>query len=235
MKRNELVTLMASLAGFYFALFYGHSFVLAEEARPQSDANLQFQWAFGALKKTNGSKFEAIDRDTVLKTGDQIKFFLNVDKNCFVYLIYSSSQGELSVLFPYRFKLGSTEEYSLAGQHYIPKGDQWFELDEHIGEEKFYLLASAKRLMQLEALINDYEGADAAKKPALAQAVLVEIRKLRKEHLKFKTYAERPVNIIGNLRGTEKAETAEPQDIAKFAVEISADTFYSRTFTIDHE
>jgi len=234
MKRNALVSLIASLAVLYFVLFCSGNPVLAEEAQPPPDANLQFQWAFGALKKANGSKFEAIDRDTVLKTGDQIKFFLNVDKNCFVYLIYSSSQGELSVLFPYRFKLRSSE-YTLAGHHYIPGGNQWFELDEHTGEEKFYLLASANRLTQLEAMINDYESADAAKKPTLAQAVLAEIRKLRKEHLKFKTYAERPVNIIGNLRGTEKAETAEPQDIAKFAVEISADTFYSRTFTIDHK
>jgi len=234
MKRNALVSLIASLAVLYLVLFCSGNPVLAEEAQPQPDANLQFQWAFGALKKANGSKFEAIDRDTVLKTGDQIKFFLNVDKNCFVYLIYSSSQGEISVLFPYRFKLRSSE-YTVAGHHYIPGGNQWFELDEHTGEEKFYLLASANRLTQLEAMINDYESADAAKKPTLAQAILAEIRKLRKEHLKFKTYAERPVNIIGNLRGTEKAETAEPQDIAKFAVEISADTFYSRTFTIDHK
>jgi hypothetical protein len=234
MKRNALVSFIASLAALCFVLFCSGNPVLAEEAQPQPDANLQFQWAFGALKKANGSKFEAIDRDTVLKTGDQIKFFLNVDKNCFVYLIYSSSQGEISVLFPHRFKLRSSE-YTVAGHHYIPGGNQWFELDEHTGEEKFYLLASANRLTQLEAMINDYESADAAKKPALAQAVLAEIRKLRKENLKFKTYAERPVNIIGSLRGTEKAETAEPQDIAKFAVEISADTFYSRTFTIDHK
>jgi len=234
MKRTAMVTLMLSGAVLCFALFCGYNPGLAEEAQPRADANLQFQWAFGALKKANGSKFEAVARDTILKTGDQIKFFLKVDKNCFVYLIYSSSQGELSVLFPYRFKLLSTE-YTVAGHHYIPGGNQWFELDEHIGEERFYLLASANRLMQLEALINDYESADAAKKPSLAQAVLAEIRKLRKEHLKFKTYAERPVNIIGNLRGTEKAETTEPQDIAKFAVEISADTFYSRTFTIDHK
>jgi hypothetical protein len=234
MKRISLVTLMGSLAVVFFALSLIYTSGFAEESQPQPEANLQFQWAFGALKKANGSKFEAIARDTVLKTGDQIKFFLNVDKNCFVYLIYSSSQGELSVLFPYRFKLRSNE-YTVAGHHYIPGGNQWFELDEHTGEEKFYLLASANRLMPLEALINDYESADAAKKPSLSRAVLAEIRKLRKEHLKFKTYAERPVNIIGNLRGTEKAETAEPQDIAKFAVEISADTFYSRTFTIDHK
>lgn len=234
MKRKVVLTLMVAFGAMSLALFFSNNAGFAEEAQPQPEANLQFQWAFGALKTANGSKFEAIERDTVLKTGDQIKFFLKVEKNCFVYLIYSSSQGELSVLFPYRFKLRSTE-YTVAGHHYIPGGNQWFELDEHIGEERFYLLASANRLMQLEALINDYESADAAKKPSLAQAIISEIRKLRKEHLKFKTYAERPVNIIGNLRGTEKAETAEPQDIAKFAVEISADTFYSRTFTIDHK
>ena len=198
------------------------------------EPNLQFQWAFGALKKANGSKFEAVTRDTVLKTGDQIKFFINVNKDCFVYLIYRSSQGDLSVLFPQRFQLLSTE-YTVAGNHYIPAGDQWFELDEHTGEERFYLLATIKRLTELEALINDYESADNAKKPQLAQQILAEIRKLRKQHLKFKTYAERPVNIIGNLRGTEKAETVRTHDIAKYAVEISADTFFSRTFTIDHK
>jgi len=209
-------------------------FAAAQEANSQPDANVKFQWAFGALKKANGSKFEAVAKDTDLKTGDQIKFFLKVNKNCFVYLIYRSSQGDLSVLFPHRFKLLSAE-YTVSGDHYIPKGDEWFELDEHTGEERFYLLASVERLLSLETLINDYENADAAKKPPLAKKILSEIRVLRKQHLKFKTYAERPVNIIGNLRGTEKAETAGPHDIAKFAVEISADTFYSRTFTIDHQ
>jgi hypothetical protein len=128
-----------------------------------------------------------------------------------------------------------SSEYTVAGNHYIPAGDHWFELDEHTGEERFYLLATIKRLTDLEALINDYESADNAKKPTLAEQILAEIRKLRKQHLKFKTYAERPVNIIGNMRGTEKAETVKSHDIAKYAVEISADTFFSRTFTIDHK
>lgn len=215
-------------------LFQQPAVMRAQETAVRQDANLQFQWAFGALKKGNGSKLEAITRDTALKTGDQIKFFLNVNPNTYVYLIYRSSQGELSVLFPKRFQLQSTE-YSVAGNHYIPGDDQWYELDEHSGQERFYLLASVKRLAELEALINDYEGADTAKKQPLAQKILAEIRKLRKQHLKFKTYAERPVSIIGNLRGTEKAESDKTHDIAKYAVEISADTFFSRTFTIDHK
>ena len=234
MKTLRLVGIALTFLFCLSLLFESHAVVNAQETAAQQNANVQFQWAFGALKKANGSKFEAVMKDTDLKTGDQIKFFLKVNKNCFVYLIYRSSQGELSVLFPQRFKLKSAE-YTVAGNHYIPKGDQWFELDEHTGEERFYLLATTERLLGLEALINDYESADVAKKPELAKKILFEIRKLRKQHLKFKTYAERPVNIIGNLRGTEKAETAVPHDISKFAVEISADTFYSRTFTIDHK
>ena len=234
MKRTARLAFIIAFVVCGFAVFDGYKHVPAEEVKAGQNASVQFQWAFGALKKANGSKFEAVTKDTDLKTGDQIKFFLKVNENCFVYLIYRSSQGELSILFPQRFKLQSAE-YTLAGNHYIPKGDQWFELDEHTGEERFYLLASVERLMDLEARINDYESADTSKKPPLAKKILTEIRNLRKQHLKFKTYAERPVNIIGNLRGTEKADTAGPHDIAKFAVEISADTFYSRTFTIDHK
>lgn len=234
MKTLRVVSIVLTSLFCLFLLFESHVVVHAQQTAAQPDANIKFQWAFGALKKANGSKFEAVSKDTDLKTGDQIKFFLKVNKNCFVYLIYRSSQGDLSVLFPHRFKLLSAE-YTVSGDHYIPKGDEWFELDEHTGEERFYLLASVERLLSLETLINDYENADAAKKPPLAKKILSEIRVLRKQHLKFKTYAERPVNIIGNLRGTEKAETAGPHDIAKFAVEISADTFYSRTFTIDHQ
>jgi hypothetical protein len=230
MNLTRIIGFALTLA-FFSSGFWASSFPRSADAQ---ETNLKFQWAFGALKKANGSKFEAVTRDTVLKSGDQIKFFLNVNQNCFVYLIYRSSQGELSILFPRRFQLLSTE-YTVAGNHYIPTDDQWFELDEHTGEERFYLLASVKRLTDLETFVNDYESADKAKKQPLAKKILAEIRKLRKQHLKLKTYAERPVNIIGNLRGTEKAETAGARDIAKFAVEISADTFYSRTFTIDHQ
>jgi hypothetical protein len=234
MKTLQMGSIALTSVFCLFLLLESHAAVHAQQTIAQSDTNIKFQWAFGALKKANGSKFEAVSKDTDLKTGDQIKFFLKVNKNCFVYLVYRSSQGELSVLFPYRFKLLSTE-YTVSGEHYIPKGDEWFELDEHTGEERFYLLAAVERLLELETLINDYESGDAAKKPPLAEKILSEIRKLRKQHLKFKTYAERPVNIIGNLRGTEKAETVKTHDIAKYAVEISADTFFSRTFTIDHK
>ena len=107
-------------------------------------------------------------------------------------------------------------------------------MDKHTGKERFYLLVAVERLLELETLINDYEISDDSQKPLLAENILSSIRKLRKQNLKLKSYAERPVSVIGKLRGTEKAEKAGMEDIANFAKEITADSFYSRTFTIDH-
>ncbi|KPK23957.1 MAG: hypothetical protein AMK69_16960 [Nitrospira bacterium SG8_3] len=217
---------------YLLLLWGGVRSIYAEQVTGQKTIN--FQWAFGAIKTSEGPGPQPVTRDTTLKTGDQIKFFLKIREKCFVYLLYRSSQGELSVLFPFRFKQ-LKDEYDISGNHYIPHGDQWFELDEQVGQEKFYLLASATQLYQLETLINAYESADAAKKLVLAERIITDIHTLRKRHLKFKTYAERPVSIIGNMRGTEKASAVKTYDVAEFAVEISADTFYSRTFTIEHQ
>ena len=204
----------------------------ATPATAQGESNVHFQWAFGAIKNTDGGqKFESVTRDTVLKSGDQIKFFINLKKKCFLYVIYYSSQKELSVLFPFRFKAQDLAPQPI----YIPKGNEWFELDDHTGREKFYLLGSAERLADLEILVNKYESADKAKKQEFATQVLAEIRRLRKQHLKLKSSAERPVTIIGNMRGSGNKEVSGKYDVADFAVEISADNFFSRTFTIGHQ
>jgi hypothetical protein len=52
-----------------------------------------------------------------------------------------------------------------------------------------------------------------------------EIREVKKRYRQFATLAERPVPIAGNLRGP---------DIGDLAVEITAQNFYSKTFTIEH-
>ena len=69
---------------FFFLLFESHAALHAQQTAAQPDANVKFQWAFGALKKANGSKFEAVAKDTNLKTGDQIKFF-------FHYIAYTNN------------------------------------------------------------------------------------------------------------------------------------------------
>jgi len=201
----------------------------------QGDNKISFQWAFGSIKNTAlGPQFETIQRDSVLKSGDQIKFFLSLHSKSYVYLIYQSSQNDLIVLFPHRFnEIGMHEQ--IAGNQYIPKGDQWFELDQFTGLEKFYLLASVERLTELENLVNAYEGADKANRGEIGKKVVAEIRRLRKKHRKFKTYAEKPVTVIGNMRGSAKTKAVGLKDLADHAVEISTTNFFSRTYSIDHQ
>jgi len=235
MKRYRFLWRAFLLSIFGIGILMSSTLVFAQQDKVPNEGRFIFQWAFGAIKNTGlGSEFEVISRDTMLRSGDQIKFFLRLEKKCFVYLIYQSSQGELSILFPYRFKL-LADNYQISGHHYIPKGDQWFELDQNTGMEKFYLLASAERLNDLETLVNEYESADTSKKAKLGKQIHFEIRRLRKQHFKFKSYAEKPINIIGKMRGTEKTKAVGLNDLSDHAVEISANNFFSRTFTIDHQ
>ena len=235
MKRFHLVFPALIVTIVFIVIFKSQTLIFAQQEKAQIQNNVAFNWAFGVIKNTDaGPQFEAITRDTVLKTGDQIKFFLRVENKCFVYLIYQSSQGDLSVLFPYRFK-SPDNSYQISRNYYIPKGDQWFELDEYTGTERFYLVASANRLAELEDLINVYESADKSNKITIGEKIISEIRGLRKKHRRFKTHVERPVRIIGKMRGTEKTKAAGLEDIADYALEISANNFFIRTFTIDHQ
>jgi len=209
--------------------------VSAQQQDQHEEQDVCFRWAFGALVRAQkGPEFVAIKRDTTLKTGDQFKMFVELQKNCFVYVIYHGTQGEVHLLFPYNLQQFGADHQTLR-QYYIPQGDGWFELDELVGRETFYLLASVQRLHALETLTKDYESTEPAKKQELREQILTEIRRLRWRHRKFKTFAERPVQIVGNIRGVDDAQKTVRPDVSSIAVEISAKTFYSRTFTIDHQ
>jgi len=235
MKTCRLVILLYFFVILICGMFDLNKSTAAEPADGENGERIVFQWAFCALQKADADqKPRVITRDTDLKSGDRIKFFVKPESPCYLYLIYQSSQRELRVLYPSRFKQLDGQQTRF-GKQYIPDGNQWFELDEHTGREKFFLLASIQRLVDLETLVNRYESADKTKKPALADKITTEIRNLRKRHLRFKTYAEKPVTIIGNLRGGEQTMSAQTKDVADYAVEISTTTFFSRTYTIDHQ
>jgi len=230
MKSFKLALLTFLLAVLCFVL----SGIPRTNAEQEKDRNLCFRWAFGAIERSGHElEFFAITRDTTLKTGDKLKMLVELQKKCFVYVIYHSAQGEVSMLFPYDMQQ-FTRDYATSKKYYIPQGDRWFELDENVGHETFYLLASAQRLIELERLLRKYTTTDPTKKQDLAKQILTEIRKTKRRHRKLTTFAERPVPIGGSVRGSTEDEKAFRPDIATIAVEISANNFFSRTFTIDH-
>lgn len=206
----------------------------AQQKKQREQQNVCFRWACGAIiREGKRPAFVAIESDAMLKAGDKFKMFIELQKKCFVYVIYQSAQGDIRLLFPYELGLLGTN-YPLLKQYCIPQDDHWFELDDQPGIETFYLLASAERLTALENLIEVYLSAESTKKQGFAGKILAEIHTLKWRHREFKTFAERPVQIVGGIRGSYDTQRATSCDFTSIAVEISAEAFYSRTFKIDH-
>lgn len=231
MKRFELAFLIFLLGSFCISL----SLIPSLGAEQKDGKNVRFRWAFGAMVgPKNDRRLVAITRDTVLKTGDELKMFVELQSSCFVYVIYRSEKDEIELIFPYKLEQ-FTKDYKISKKYYIPEGDMWFRLDKDVGRETFYLLASAKRLAGLEEVLGKYKSAEKAEKQALAKEILKEIRDTKKRYRKFTIVAERPVPIGGDVRGTAKDKKQFPPDIDPIAEKVSAANFYGRSFTIDHK
>jgi hypothetical protein len=199
----------------------------------QDEANIGFDWAFGAIVGKSKTMVP-ISHDTTLKSGEEIKMMVKLTKDCYVYVIHQGSKGEVNLLFPYEIRQFQTD-YNTDKNYYVPKGRNWIALDKNTGKEVFFLIASTERLLDLEVKLGNYLSADASKKQALAGDIVSEIRSVRKRYSTYATIAEKPLTIGGNIRGTEKVEGARRPDVASLAMQISAKNFYSKTVTIDHQ
>jgi hypothetical protein len=209
--------------------------LLASLVGAQEKPNVNFEWAFATLSTAGTeSTLVPIVRDTTLHSGDQLKMMVRLKTDCFVYVIHESPAGEMSLRFPYDLKQFATD-YKVGKNYYIPKGRDWFKLDNNTGFETFYVVASGRRLLDLEVLLSKYKEADGSKKPAVAKDIVTEIRSVRKHFKTFTTLAERPISIGGNVRGLGKESGGGFPDIALIATEISANNFYGKSFTIDHK
>jgi Domain of unknown function (DUF4384) len=190
-------------------------------AQASDENNVSFVWAFEALvAEGTVTKQVQIKEDMKLKTGDQLKMFVELRKPCFVYVIHHGARGEIQRLFPYDIQQFTTD-YQTSKIYEIPPNDGWFRINEQAGLETFYLVASAQRLADLEQLLATYASARPAEQPLAATNIVAELRNLLKQH-RASLKPGRPVPIAGNMRkGIE-------------GVEITAPQFYIETFTIEH-
>lgn len=200
-----------------------------------SEGSVAFRWAFGVLAgQGSDRRLESVTQDRALKTGDQLKMYVEPVRMCFVYVIHHTSQDEVSLLFPYSLEQFD-RDYVVSGKYYLPRGHTWYELDRSPGVEAFHVLASAQRLEELERLIADMQRSEGARRAEISKLVLAEIRNLKKRHRELAAPAERPVNIGGAVRGMEKSPAGGYPDISVLAQDVVANGFYARTFSIDHQ
>jgi len=204
---------------------------------PPAGANpddVDFRWAFAAMAVSDGkTTVQPVAQDITLKTGDQLKMMVELERRCFVYLFHYNPEDGLKLLFPYTLQQFESD-YEVHRKYAVPRGEAWFKLDGKTGKEVFYLLASAKRLDSLEKAYLRYESAEPASKPPAAQAVLDQVRSLRREHRELTGPVERPITIGGAVRGVAPVEDPKRFDIATMADEIISSGFVARTYTVEH-
>jgi len=228
------ILLLAVLVGCLAIGFrFGEQPAPAVPTVQQGEANIGFEWAFGALIGKSKTMVP-VAHDTTLKSGEEIKMMVKLTRDCFVYLVHQDSKGEIELLFPYKIQQFQTD-YATDKNYYVPKGRPWSVFDKNTGKEVFFLIASKERLLDLEVKLGNYLSADMTKRQSMADDIVTEIRNVRKHYSTFSTIAEKPVTIGGNIRGTEKVEGTRRPDVAVLATQIRANNFYSKTITIDHK
>lgn len=187
---------------------------------------LQFNWAF--VKRGPGGVPQPINfsENVSILRGDLFKISIQPVNSVFLYLFLHDAGGNLQLLFPDSFQDFEQARY-VGGRFLIPAGENWFTLDSAKGTERFYLLASMKRLEGLEKLTSAYQRGASSEKAAQRQAVLDEIARLIAEHSKLRMVAEKPVTVAGGTRGIDSP-------VAKLATRIEAEEFYTKTFRLEH-
>lgn len=232
--RTTMVCLF--LAGLFLLPAHSKAQSNTPSAAVQQDVpNIDFLWSFGALIGPD-KNLASITHDTTLKSGEEIKMMIQLNKESFVYVVHYDAQGGIDLLFPYELGQFQSDDYILQKNYYIRKGRTWMALDKNPGKEVFFIIASTGRQLDLERKISECLAAtDDAKKQTLADNVVAEIRNLRKQYTSFAAFAEKPIPIGGNIRDIKNTQETRRIDVADIAIDIIAKNFYSKTITIDHQ
>ena len=230
------ITVCLFLAGLFLLPVHSKAQPNTPPAAIQPDVpNIDFLWSFGALIGSD-KNLVSISHDTTLKSGEEIKMMVQLNKESFIYVLHYDSQGGIDLLFPYELSQFQSDDYTLQKNYYIRKGRTWMVLDKNPGKEVFFVIASVERQLDLERKITECLTApDDAKKQSLADNVVTEIRNLRKQYTSFTALAEKPIPIGGNIRDIKNTQETRKIDVADIAIDIMAKNFYSKTITIDHQ
>ena len=196
----------------------------------EDSKDIRFAWGIIYRNENGEIKLADIENDVRLNQNEKFKFYLKPDNSTYLYLFYLSSEGELTVLFPDK-NMFHTYSRGAKSDIYIPASTEWFllSLDDPDAADKVYLLASSKKIKELDVLIKkfiDYtdksrlENSDDIKDKIIQKIILT-----IKEHSQFVSYSVKPTSTAGGTRSVP---------VEGYYQEISAKDFYARIFEIKY-
>ena len=189
---------------------------------------IAFRWAF--VHHSPDSKKEIIDfaKRPEVSSGDKLQIYLRPESEVYLYLYLYDTHRDLYLLFPetpdYYKGMQLEEEEDI----YIPSKYDWFEWDDSKGTERIYLLASSKRLTDLEEKTEKYISSNQDGK--LKSQLYDTIVSLRKQRSNLTAPSEKPVAIAGTIR-----TRGSGSELAGKAILVEAESFYSKTLRLKHE
>lgn len=126
----------------------GH--LLAETGKTASGLALSVNF----ISYGRSSGLRTIKEGSTLLSGEKYAIYFVPEQDCYVYIYQIDSAGCTIRLFPMeRFGhivLNNRNPVKKGGVYYIPSETKWFKLDNTVGEERIYLIASKKRLDEFE-------------------------------------------------------------------------------------
>ena len=199
------------------------------EAGESDNVNINFKWAVLKLDLNNHYEILNNQRRPRLTSDDLLKIFIQPSDNTYVYIYLLDSKNDLQLIFPDSIDYFDNE-YKFGNEYFIPVGKNFFAIDDHKGTEKLYLLASAKRLNDLESLTKGFLNASGDKKTAIKAEVLKEIKSLKTHFGKSSRSSEKPIPIAGAFRTRGIKDIDEGLN----ATQVDATNFYSKTVRLEH-
>jgi hypothetical protein len=101
-------------------------------------------------------ELKTITSGAVLKSGDHYKATFIPEKDCHVYIFQADSSGQIFQLFPMKIfngiALNNVNPVKKDQTYIIPSSDKAFVLDNRVGTERVYFIASQERNQELETL-----------------------------------------------------------------------------------
>ncbi len=202
--------------------------LLLLSAQPRAE-EIRFSWA---LLQDFPEGPVALDFNSipVLKEGDMLQFYLHRKKKIYFYIFLLDSSNNFLIIFPDMKNYYDRSPFKK--ELMVPHGGDRFTIYPPNGRETFYLLASAKRLYDVEKAMEKLQ-----KYPydIDRQAVLRHtVRSVQRKNSKMTQITERGVPVSGTRRNI--APTRSNADVAPFFVtEVVAEGFYSKILRLHHE
>ena len=113
------------------------------------------------MKRAPNDIVTVLEEGGVLTADDFYGIFFEPPADSWVYILQQDSTGAISVLFPNPAFSDLTNPLSAGTPVWIPKDfNNWFFLDQNVGRESFFVVASKDRHKELESLISGDQRGD---------------------------------------------------------------------------